>query len=218
MFKLLEKKPFMRWKFVQRMVHKHRMTNKTGSNRFRTFSRESSNDTERFIDIHSVEESEVAAADTSSSATKSAFYSRRKIDEANAEIGITPDGVLDPKHRSEPALDMTEITDSTSDDIEVLASSEELSEVTENLSKTNSKPEYNPISFQRSSKLRNSFKEFKRRSAHQLGNVRESVRRRTHSRKYGSLSEQSKAIVDEEIVDYDHSPGSKRRPQGGCHR
>ena len=264
MFKLLEKSPFVRWKFVQRMVHKRRMSKSTGTNRYKTFSGRtvSSNDTEQFIDSESLNESAAITQNTSSK-SKSPFYTRKRLDKANAEIALLDQVELEaspqaPRRAAEISIVKADVvcteeidtTEATGDEVAELTKVPVESEVTSECAQTEvnngadeseivsavstaevkeieevkidnhliskqkvEKPQYNPLSFQRGSKLRNSLKEFKRRSSTHLDNARQSMRRRTDARKYDNLDDETKANNNEDIVNYEHSPGAKRRQQ-----
>lgn len=67
-------------------------------------------------------------------------------------------------------------------------------------------------SFQRTSRLRSSLKELKKRSVSQMDSMRASMRRKANTRKYDNLDKHDAADDDDgELVDYDRSPGTRRR-------
>lgn len=269
MFKLLEKPPFTRWKFAQRIVHKHRMANRTGSSRFKTFRQQSpSNDTEQFLETNSLTEPDTKVA-TSEVTTKKAspFHSKRRLHKANEDMGIllqvdletspglprrqtnsptvstretnktdvvnfeppteniestgdnfTPDNAESSmcSNDTKPSKDEAESNENNTDATQISTNEHSISLDNHLIAnqKTRNAPQFNSFSTKRNSKLRSSFKEFKRRSISRLDNARESMRRRTNSHKYDNLDDESKAKNNnEEIVDYDRSPGSKRRSQ-----
>lgn len=66
--------------------------------------------------------------------------------------------------------------------------------------------------FHRTSRLRSSLKELKKRSVSQMDSMRASVRRKVNTRKYDNLNRDDETADDNaEIVAYDRSPGTRRR-------
>ena len=244
MLKVLEKSPLIRWKFVQRLVHRQRMSRRSGSGKFKTFSSSQStgDDTSQILPN---DEPHI----DNNTPTKNPFNTKRHLQKVNERDGFGPTETKEPRNdvnvdisttttvtlEASPSTrrrcysddDITKLqygddsendeidtsdktisdTKPTLEDIEinghVITDHESLAKEDE---QSKSRTQYNPIAFQRSSGLRRSFKDWKRRSMSRIDNMRQSVRRRSNTRKYEDLDREK-----DELVKYEESPGVKRR-------
>lgn len=205
---------------MQRMIHKRRMSNQKGASRYKTFGKAAaSNDAEQSLGHQSFDTEPLADRGSEKS---NPFHNKRRLDRANADIGVSTQAEPDASTRkegltiAEEEIDTSEVgggpTTSTTD---VKGDSDEITPddylVANNVS--DDKPQFTSLSSGKNSKPRSSFREFKRKSMGHINNARESMGRRANARKYDNLDDNATAKNDDEIVNYEHSPGSKRRPQ-----
>lgn len=239
MLKFLEKGPISRWKFIQRLMHRRRNSRRSGSDKFKTFDTtlapksDSTLILEHDAITHDYVEDTVPAVDEDNNTTGNrmpisstapeglgtSLDTEKPIRRTKSNENITCCEIEEEptKNKSEKtaALSLSERVSlarnnsarikawNESHDIEV----EPLTTTEEPKTKTSS-TQQNP--FQRTSRFRSSLKELKKRSVNHIDNVRESMRRKVNTRKYDNLDRELTA-EDEEIVDYDKSPGTRRR-------
>lgn len=240
MLKVLEKSPLIRWKFVQRLVHRQRTSRRSGNGKFKTFcSQNTGDDTSQILSPEEVHDKTPQA--------KNPFNAKRRIQKVNERDGFAPteleqesnavisatttvtleaspgvrrrcysdDDITKLKYDGEwsenDEIDTSDKTDSaekqTVETVELNGhSAADHEPLTKDEEQSKDRTQYNPIAFQRSSGLRRSFKDWKRRSMSRLDTMKQSMRRRSTTRKYEDLDQEK-----DELVKYEESPGVKRR-------
>lgn len=234
MLKLLEKPPFSRWRFVQRILHRQRNNKNSGAERFKTFDKslapksestsivEHDGNAEYDDDEHEIEVRQRPQSKMKASKTEPNGFTKLTNDEGQLRRCHSDETFDVINDEEEEEIDTTEVTKdppaSLGDKVEQAKGSaarikawEESHTADSDLIESNAEKidqvQYNSLSIRRTSKLRRSLRELKSRSKTRVDNMRHSMRRSMSSRKYDHLDKEE----EEEILSYDTSPGSKRR-------
>lgn len=232
MLNLLKKPPFVRWKFVQRIVDRRRSGGTSSTKAFNTAANTfSDTDTQEILQNDILNQSdnvridksdEIAIRPDSQSDVSTADASNRHLGEASTASGS---GFVTVPLEAIPIDSTAQQSEECSEKInegefhEKMNIGEQQSSANHTQAGKVFKPETtadNSVSFSRRSKLRNSLKRFKRRSISHIDNAYESVRRRIHPNNYDNL--EPIMTQDDSQVTYNRSQGLKRQQVNGINR
>lgn len=235
MLKFLNTGPISRWKFIQRLMHRRRNSRRSGAEKFKTFDTSLAPKSDSAVIIEHEERNPDHLDNLEGEETTNRKLNRMPVSSTAPEGFTNKDEVEKPirKTKSDENITTCDTEDEPtneesqapltlservnlarsnsarikawkeSHDIEV----EPLTKEDESKTKTSSTQ---PNPFHRTSRFRSSLKELKKRGVSHLGSVRESMRRKVNTRKYDNLNS-DQAAEEEAIVDYDKSPGARRR-------
>ena len=206
MLKLFEKRPFIRWKFFQRIVQRQRLSQRPTKDKYKTF------DTNYGPSAEVDEKAVISCIDDffespTLDRKEAPLHTKLRSSQAKQESRESPDsnGFVAVDLQTSPHRLRRCYSDENiqwEDDDEVDTSDAAGKSVTADQQE---KVRYNEFNFRRTSKLRTSLRDLKRKSMSHVEMVKQSVKRHVASRKYDNMDD------EQEVVEYETSPGLRRR-------